>query len=29
MLAEPERKKVLDKIKEKYMVEDVVLLGES
>ena len=28
MLGEPERKKVLDKIKEKYMVENVVLLGE-
>lgn len=29
MLSEQERKKVLDKIKEKYMVEDVILLGEN
>jgi len=29
MLSEQERKKVLDKIKEKYMTEDVILLGEN
>ena len=29
MLSEQERQKVLDKIKEKYMAEDVVLLGEN
>ena len=29
MLSEQERQKVLDKIKEKYMTEDVILLGEN
>lgn len=29
MLSEQDRKKVLDKIKEKYMAADVLLLGES
>lgn len=29
MLSEKERQKILDKIKEKYMSEDVVLLGEN
>ena len=29
MLNEQERQKVLDKIKEKYMTTDVILLGES
>ncbi|MBU6081772.1 MULTISPECIES: hypothetical protein [Bacillaceae] len=29
MLSEQERQKVLDKIKEKYMTPDVILLGEN
>jgi len=29
MLNEHERKKVLEKIKEKYMAKDVILLGEN
>ena len=29
MLSEQDRQKVLDQIKEKYMAEDVVLLGEN
>lgn len=29
MLSEQDRKKVLDKIKEKYMAKDVLLLGEN
>lgn len=29
MLSEQERQKVLDKIKEKYISEDLVLLGEN
>lgn len=29
MLSEEERQKVLDKIKEKYMDQDVILLGEN
>ncbi|GAB4074916.1 hypothetical protein GCM10028778_24190 [Barrientosiimonas marina] len=29
MLSEQERQKVLDKIKEKYMAPDVILLGEN
>jgi len=29
MLSEQNRQKVLDQIKEKYMAEDVVLLGEN
>jgi len=29
MLSEQERQKVLDKIKEKYMDKDVILLGEN
>jgi len=29
MLSEQERKKVLDKIKGKYMTKDVILLGEN
>lgn len=29
MLSEHDRQKVLDKIKEKYMATDVILLGEN
>ncbi|WP_240378009.1 hypothetical protein [Bacillus piscicola] len=29
MLSEQDRKKVLDKIKEKYMATDVLMLGEN
>jgi hypothetical protein len=29
MLSEQERQKVLDKIKERYMNKDVILLGEN
>jgi len=29
MLSEQERQKVLEKIKEKYMAKDVILLGEN